>query len=111
MISQYWTGQIPARPLSINVRDTVGREFNATAYTDIDVEMLDPHNNDVDLSGGVLQTAGAGAGRFVFEWPKDRSLFDKPGDYVLHLVLSADDGAKDITTQHTIRVREFGGSK
>jgi hypothetical protein len=69
--------------------------------------MLGSDNEEVDLTGATLNRAGAASGRFVFEWPRTRSLFNKTGDYVLQLVL-ATSGAKDMTTVHTIRVNELG---
>lgn len=109
-ISRYSVGEIPSRPLSITVRGSYNTPWNASDYTEIDVELLDPRNGLVDTSGGVLQTAGAPQGRFVYEWPKDKSLFDIPGEYLLRLVLKRE-GYKDMTSDHAIYVRRFGGVK
>jgi hypothetical protein len=106
-ISQYWVGQIPLRNLSISVKDSAGRPLNCTNYTDVSVKMLGSDNDEIDLSGATLNRAGAATGRFVLEWPRDRSLFEKTGDYVLQLVL-ANGSAKDMTTVHTMRVSELG---
>lgn len=106
-ISQYEVGQIPLRNLSLTVKDSYGRNVNCNAYTDISVRMLDSDNNEVDLTGSVLNRGGAASGRFIFEWPRDKSLFTKRGDYVLQLVLQTAN-AKDMTTSHTLRVRELG---
>jgi hypothetical protein len=106
-ISQYEVGQIPLRNLSLTVKDSYGRNLNCSVYTDISVRMLGSDNEEVDLTGSNLNRAGAASGRFVFEWPTDRSLFTQRGDYVLQLILETAT-AKDITTAHTIRVRELG---
>lgn len=106
-ISQYEVGQIPLRNLSIVVKDSYGRAMNLNDYTDISVRMLGSDNEEVDLTGSVLNTSGKSAGRFIFEWPKSKSLFTKRGDYVLQLILKTAT-AKDMTTSHTLRVRELG---
>jgi hypothetical protein len=106
-ISQYEVGQIPLANLSMTVKDSYGRNLNCSVYTDISVRMLDSDNREVDLTGAVLNRGGAASGRFVFEWPRNRSLFTKRGDYVLQLVLKTSN-AVDMTTAHTIRVRELG---
>jgi hypothetical protein len=108
-IGQYWVGQVPQKNLSLQVLDTYGRQVNCNMYTDISVRMLGSNNEEVDLSGSFLNMGGAGLGRFVFEWPRDRSLFTKTGDYVLQLVLK-NANAKDMTTAHIMRVRELGGT-
>lgn len=108
-MGQYWVGQIPLRNLTITVKDSAGRPLNCNIYTDVSVRMLGSHNEEIDLSGSTLNRAGAANGRFVFEWPRDRSLFKNTGDYVLQLVLKGA-GAVDITTAFIMRVRELGGS-
>lgn len=110
MISQYWVGQIPLRNLTINVLDGLGRPLNCTVYTDVRVRMLGSNNEEIDLSGSVLNRAGAASGRFIFEWPRDRSLFTESGDYVLQLLLGSVN-AVDITSEHTMRVHELGGTE
>lgn len=107
-ISQYWTGQIPARPIAIDVRDSSGRTVNLSSYSGYRVLLLGSDNEEIDLNGSVLTTSGAQNGRFVFRWPKGRSVFNRPGEYLLQLELTGD-GVKDFTTEHTIRVRRRGG--
>ena len=108
-IGQYWVGQIPLRNLSLTVKDNNGGALNCTTYTDVSVRILGSNNEVVDMTGSNLNRAGAAIGRFTFEWPRDRSLFLESGDYVLQMILSAT-GAKDMTTAHTMRVRELGRS-
>lgn len=107
-ISQYWVGQIPARPIAIDVRDSEGRAVNLSSYTDFNVIVLGSDNEEVDLTGSTLTTSGADTGRFVFRWPSDRSVFNKAGQYLLQLELSGP-GARDFTTEHNIKVRRLGG--
>lgn len=107
MISQYWIDQIPARPLSIQVRTQSGEDANLSAYTTIQAVMLGSNNQEVDLTGSVLDTAGKSVGNIIFRWPTTRSLFDEPGDYVLQIKLSGT-GKLDFTSTHTLRVRELG---
>jgi len=106
-MSQYWVGQIPKRPLAIEVRDSFGRELDLTAYDSFRVRILDDNNEEVDIQGSDLQAGGVSRGQFVFVWPTGRSLFETPGDYLLQLVLS-DENSKDYTTSWPIKVRELG---
>lgn len=107
-ISTYYVGQIPARPLAIDVRDSDGRPVNLAGYTGYNVRVLGSDNEDIDLIGSTLNVSQAGTGRFVFRWPSDRSLFDKHGEYLLQMEFTSPT-ARDFTTEHTIRVRKFGG--
>lgn len=107
MISQYWIDQIPARPLSIQVRTQSGEDANLSAYTTIEAVMLGSNNEEIDLTGAVLDTAGKSVGNIIFRWPTTRSLFEYPGDYVLQIKLSGT-GRLDFTSTHTLRVRELG---
>jgi hypothetical protein len=110
MISQYWKDQIPARPLSIQVKDQDGNDMDLSGYTTYNVKMLGSYNEELDLTGAQLNTLNADIGKFTFRWPTTRSLFQYAGDYVLQLELIGE-GKKDYTSTHTIRVRELGRTK
>lgn len=110
-ISQYWVGQIPSRPISIGVRDSTGVPTNLGAYTEFNVILLGSDNEEIDLTGAVLSTQSVSTGRLTFFWPKDRSVFNKPGQYVMQLEIVGPTGTRDYTTEHTIRVRKLGGVK
>lgn len=107
MISQYWIDQIPARPLSIQVKDQDGNNANLSTYTTIEAVLIGSRNEEVNLSGSVLNTAAKDLGTIIFQWPTTRSLFGEPGDYVLQLKMSGT-GKLDFTSTHTLRVRELG---
>jgi hypothetical protein len=107
MISQYWKDQIPARPLSILVKNQDGTDANLSGYTTINIKMVGSRNEEVSLAGAVIETAGRDLGRIILRWPTDRSLFEYIGDYVLQLELLGT-GKKDFTSTHTLRVRELG---
>lgn len=107
-ISQYWVGQIPARPIAIDVRDSDGRAINLSSYTGFNVIVLGSDNEEIDLTGSTLSTSQAANGRFVFRWPTDRSVFEKSGQYLLQLELTGP-GARDFTSEHNIKVRRLGG--
>lgn len=107
-ISQYWVGQIPSRPIAIDVRGSDGRAVNLASYTDYRVIVIGSDNEELDITGSTLNTAGAANGRFVFRWPEGRSVFNKAGEYLLQLELSGG-GYKDYTTEHNIKVRRLGG--
>lgn len=110
MISQYWKDQIPARPLSIQVKDQDGNDLDLSGYTNIEVIMLGSYNEELDLTGSTINTTNKDVGKIVFVWPTSRSLFEYPGDYVLQLKLSGT-GKKDFTSTHTMRVRELGRTR
>ena len=110
MISQYWKDQIPARPLSIQVKDQDGNDINLSGYTSYAVKMLGTLNEEINLNGSQLNTLNADIGKFTFVWPTDRSLFEYAGDHVLQLELTGA-GKKDYTTTHTLRVRELGRTR
>lgn len=107
MISQYWKDQIPARPLSILVKNQDGTDANLSGYTTINVKMIGSKNEDISVAGAELETSAKDIGKIVFRWPTDRSLFEYTGDYVLQLELTGT-GKKDFTSTHTLRVRELG---
>lgn len=107
-ISQYWVGQIPARPLSIDVRDSSGRAADLSIYTDYKVKIVGSDNEELDLTGYDLYTGEAAVGHFVFFWPTQESLFKKSGDYLLQLEFVGA-GKRDFTTAHHIRVHRLGG--
>lgn len=107
MISQYWKDQIPAKPLSIQVKDQVGVNYDLSNYTTIEVNMVGSKNEDVDLTGSSISRTNANIGLIKFIWPTSRSLFTRTGDYVLQLKLSGTDKL-DFTSTHTMRVRKLG---
>lgn len=107
MISQYWKDQIPARPLSILVKNQDGTDANLSGYTTINIKMVGSRNEEVSIAGAVVETASKDLGRIILRWPTDRSLFEYIGDYVLQLELLGT-GKKDFTSTHTLRVRELG---
>jgi hypothetical protein len=110
MISQYWLDQIPARPLSIQVKDQNGNNLNLSGYTEISVVMLGSNNEEINITGAVVDTSEKSVGKVIFRWPTDRTLFEYAGDYVLQLKLSGT-GKLDYTSTHTIRVRELGRTR
>lgn len=107
MISQYWTDQIPAQPLAIELRDSNGSLLNMSGYTNFTVELLDEWNNEISTTGSTLNTTQVSSGRLIFSWPTDRTLFTDAGEYLLRIKLSKN-GAIDYSTTHLIIVKEFG---
>jgi hypothetical protein len=95
--------------MAIDVRDQNGYPVNLASYTNYKVKLVGSDNEDIDLTGSVLNTSGATTGHFVFRWPIDRSVFTKPGEYLLQLEIDGQNGTKDFTTTHSIRVRKLGG--
>jgi hypothetical protein len=108
MISQYWKDQIPARPLSIQVKNQDGTDMNLSGYTTVTAKLLGSNNEEISLNGAGINTTNSQIGKIIFTWPTDRSLFEYVGDYVFQLELTGS-SAKDFTSTHTFRVRELGG--
>ena len=107
MISQYWKDQIPAKPLSIQVKNQDGTDMNLSGYNTIEAILMGSNNEIIDLTGSVINTSAKVIGKIIFSWPTDRSLFEFAGDYVFQLKLSGT-GKMDFTTTHSIRVKELG---
>lgn len=104
----YEEGVIPSRPLTLMVRDEFDTPVDTLGYDSWHIEMRGTDDEDVDLSGVQIVQIPDLLGAFSVIWPKTHSIFDKKGKYVLRLILSRDNGAKDITRSAEIRVREFG---
>ena len=107
MISQYWKDQIPAKSLSIQVKNQDGTDMNLSGYTTIEAILLGTNNEVIDLSGSLMNTSNKAIGKISFIWPTAKSLFEYAGDYVFQLKLSGT-GKLDFTTTHPIRVKELG---
>jgi len=107
MISQYWRDQIPAKPLSIQVKNQDGSDMNLSGYDSVEVVLVGSNNEFLDLTGSVINESNKNIGKIIFFWPTDRSLFGYAGDYVLQLKLIGQ-GKLDVTTTHPIRVKEVG---
>lgn len=108
---EYEVGSIPSRPLTILVRDEMDNPVNVVGYDSWRLEMLGTDNEEVDLTGVSVFEIPQAIGMFSVSWPKNRSLFEKRGKYLLRLVLEMADGSKDITRTAEIRVRDFGRIK
>lgn len=106
-VSQYWVGQIPARPIAITVYGSDGRA-TPLDYTEYKVRLIGSDNEEIDLDGSTLNVGQASTGRFTFKFPTDRSLFNKTGEYLLQLEFVSGT-ARDFTTEHHIKVRKLGG--
>lgn len=107
MIGSYYVGQRPAAPLSIEIVDNDGVAVNLSTYNNFEMVMLDPQNKRVDLTGSILGTA-PGVGRLYYRLPENRSVFDKPGEYVMQLRLG-NETSLDYTSEYTIRIKALGG--
>lgn len=108
MISQYWVGQKPTVPLTIDVEDQNGASIDLTQYTGFAVSILDPDNYDVMTPDFTLDTTYAEQGRLILTFPASRSIFEKTGDYLLRFEFSNSNGI-DFTNVYTMPVAEFGG--
>lgn len=107
----YEVGEIPSRNLALQVKDENDNAVNTIGYSVVGLDILGSDNERVDLTGVRVEALPNVMGRYVVIWPKNRSLFNKKGTYLLRLVLQKNDGSKDITRSAAIRVREFGRIK
>lgn len=107
ILGPYWVGQIPGDNLSIQVRDDKNSPVDLSSYSVFEPIMLDSDNREVDLTGVALDTTNTVNGRFLFNFPDDRSLFNKHGDYLLQLKMTGS-GKIDYTNPVTLRVKQLG---
>lgn len=105
-LNTYYVGDKP-EPLAITVLDSDGDAIDLSFYDTFTAVLLGSDNEEVDLDGAELMTAGAKNGKFFLAWPEDRSVFTQRGDYLVQLVFEGD-GRRRATTEHTIRVKELG---
>lgn len=110
MISSFFVGQIPSSPYAIQIVDNDGQQVPLAGYAEYEMLMLDPRNNIVDLTGGEFRPA-EGVGKIFYLLPQDRSVFTSSGEYVFQVILKSASGSRDITSEHTVRVRDMGGRK
>jgi hypothetical protein len=108
VIGVYWEGQIPRDPLHIQILDENNTPVSLASYNSFKVRMLDSDNREVDLEDSFLDSSDVNNGRFTFNFPKDRSLFPKYGDYVAQLEFIGVDGSTDFTSSFTMRVKKLG---
>ena len=108
-ISEFWVGEIPSKPLEIEVLDSDNNEVALNAYSTIRARMLGSDNEEIRVDDIVFNRIGTTGGILTLRWPRNRSLFNKSGEYLLQLELNGANGTKEFTDAHTIRVREFGG--
>lgn len=108
---EYEVGSRPSTGLTLLIRDEFDNPVNIVGYSSWQLEMLDSDNQLVDMSGVNIREIPSVIGGLAVIWPKDRTIFNKRGEYVLRLVFNGHDGAKDITRATEIKVREFGRIK
>lgn len=108
MIAEYYVGAKPSEPILADLRDDDGLPLNMTKYVIVRPILKDRNNDEVDMDGALVGPPNA-AGQFYLNFPSDRSVFETPGEYVLHLELVTLDGYVDYTDALTIRVKEIGG--
>jgi hypothetical protein len=104
----YEVGEIPSIGLGIEVMDERNNPINTIGYSSVELELKGSDNERVDLTGVTIESVPTELGSYVVNWPKDRSVFNKRGKYLMRLVLRKPDGSRDYTRPYEIRVREFG---
>lgn len=106
----FWVGEKPGRVITISVYDELGKPFNLTPYTGVSLEILDTDNNVVDLTGSTTSVTDGIGGKIGFVFPSDRSIFTKPGEYLVRVKMTTAT-ALDYTDAGGITVRKFGGTR
>lgn len=104
-ILNYFVGQAPLNPISIEIRNSDGSKKDCTFYDRVEVQLIGSDNEIVDLSGAELNGANLVSGDFTLRWPRP-SVFRKSGRYLLQAILSTNDGYRDATSVAEIRVRD-----
>ena len=108
----YWVGERPGGSMVITVLDQdTGLPANIAPYNEARMRMLDSKNREVDLGNGEAIISNGSTGRVVFRWPTDKSLFERPGEYVFQIELAGGMGNSVIakTTVEHIIVKRLGG--
>ena len=108
-ISEFWVGEIPSKPLEIEIVDSENTPMPLIGLSGVKARLLGSDNEEVDVEDVVVNLTEPLNGVLVLRWPTDRSLFNKPGEYLLQIELDGSTGTKEFTDAHTIRVRKFGG--
>jgi len=110
-ILRYEKGQVPFRPVGIQIVDEdSGENLNLTTYDEITAELVDSNHKKVDTTGLLLSTGFKAEGKVFVYWPVGRSLFTRTGKYYLRLNF-AGFGKNDYSDTVEIRVTEFGRMK
>lgn len=107
MITQFWEGDIPLRPLVFGLQDEYGNDIGGVGQFRVSVRMLDTDNKEANLKGSQLVTS-PNSPYATFTFPQDRSVFKKHGDYLIQLSMKDDAGREQWTSGHTIRVKKLG---
>ena len=108
----YWVGERPGGAMVITVLDQeTGMPANISPYNKVKMHMLDSKNRPVDLGNSGASISNGSTGRVVFNWPTDKSLFERPGEYVfqLELIGGESDSVRVRTTVENIVVKRLGG--
>lgn len=106
IITQFWEGDVPLRPMYFGIQDEYGNDVGGAGSYNLKVRMLDTDNREVNLKGSQLVTSVNSAfATFIF--PDNRSLFPKHGDYLIQLGVESG-GRLQWTNAHTIRVQRLG---
>ena len=106
IITQFWEGDIPLRPMTFGLQDEYGNDIGGTGIYNVKVKMLDTDNREVDLKGAQVITA-VDSPYATFIFPEDRTLFPRHGDYLIQLGVESG-GRVQWTSPHTIRVQRLG---
>lgn len=107
----YWVGEKPGGAMNITVLDQdTGLPYNLNSYMNVRLVMVDSDNNEVDLGTGETVVSNAAAGKVLFVWPREKSLFTKPGEYVFQLELSTPSALVKTDAQNII-VKRLGGTR
>lgn len=108
-ISEFWVGEVPSKPLEIEILDGDNNEVVLSTFSTIKARLLGSDNEEINVTDIVVNRTGTNSSVVTLRWPTNRSLFNKAGEYLLQLELDGSNGTKEFTDAHTIRVRKFGG--
>lgn len=107
----YWVDEKPGGAMTITVLDqSTGAPVNLNNYLNVRLLMVDTDNEEVDLGTGETIVSNPENGRVVFVWPREKSLFTKPGEYVFQLELSTPTALVKTDAQNIV-VKRLGGTR
>lgn len=100
----FFVGQVPGRPMVLNITDDAGNQVDLTDYTTVELRITNSRGQAVDTAQGFLSIVVPAAGQVQYVWPS-ASLFTAAGDYTFQLVLGDGATVQDMTVIGEFEVR------
>ena len=106
-LGPFYTNQVPRRPLTLIVRDHRTNEIlDLSDYDSCSIKMVGPTGATVSTKDGQATILDPDGGVVRYEWPTEKSLFPRVGDYRLQVILESVQGHHDPTQPVTFEVHK-----